>query len=377
MISMAFTMLSHDSPKFLAMVLAIAMAAFLTQNQASFLVSFLAMSGSQIRDVREADLWVMDSSTECFDQAKPLKDTAAEIVRGFPGVKWALPLLKVDAPARTEAGKLSMVTLLGVPEQSKVGEPRMKIGDSSVLDERDSAVIDPGGMALLYPGESFRPGMRIRIHDKWLQIRGVSNASPPFTGFPIIHVSHSTAVQLNRAESRCTTFVVGRFEAGADRGKVTREIRAATGWKAFTREEFEAASSQFYADQGVPYLFYITITVGLIVGAAFSGQTFLMFVKENARAFTTLKVLGFTHGQLAVMVATMAGIVVVLGLALGTMLAVGTSFLAATMPFFRSLYLPWQVTLLCCISIGLITLLTAGFAFKKVLNLEPADVFRS
>jgi ABC-type antimicrobial peptide transport system permease subunit len=127
----------------------------------------------------------------------------------------------------------------------------------------------------------------------------------------------------------------------------------------------------------VPHLFYITITVGLIVGAAFSGQTFLMFVKENARAFTTLKVLGFTHGQLAVMVATMAGIVVVLGLALGTMLAVGTSFLAATMPFFRSLYLPWQVTLLCCISIGLITLLAAGFAFKKVLNLEPADVFRA
>ena len=47
MISMAFTMLSHDGPKFLAMVLAIAMAAFLTQNQASFLVSFLAMSGSR------------------------------------------------------------------------------------------------------------------------------------------------------------------------------------------------------------------------------------------------------------------------------------------------------------------------------------------
>ncbi|TAG08091.1 MAG: ABC transporter permease [Verrucomicrobia bacterium] len=377
MIALAIQMLRHDGAKFLTMVLAVALAAFLTQNQASFLVAFLSMTGSQIRDVREADLWVMEPDTECFDQAKPLKETAVQTVRGFPGVEWALPFLKVDTNARTESGKLSVITLIGVPEESRVGEPIMQIGDATEIYQRDSAVIDPGGMSLLYPGQNFRPGMKIRIHDEWLTLRGVSMASPPFTGFPIVHVSHATAMRLNRAETRNTTFVVARLAAGANAAKVTKEIAQSTGWKALTREQFEAASWKFYSDQGVPNLFYITITVGLIVGIAFTGQTFLMFVKENARAFTTLKVLGFTHPQLAVMMFAQASLVVVLGLSIGTAMVVATTELAKTLPFFRGLYLPWEVTLTCCSIIGCVTVMAAGMSFYKVLKLQPADVFRA
>jgi putative ABC transport system permease protein len=377
MMALALKMLRHDGAKFITMVLAVALAAFLTQNQASFLVAFLGMTGSQIRDVREADLWVMEPDTECFDQAKPLKETAVQTVRGFPGVEWALPFLKVDTTARTESGKLSTITLIGVPEESRVGEPIMKLGEASGIYQRDSAVIDPGGMALLYPGQKFRPGMKIRVHDEWLELRGVSEASPPFTGFPIVHVSQATAMRLNREETRSTTFVVGRLRSGANAAEVTDRIQQATGWKALTRTEFEAASWKFYSDQGVPNLFYITITVGLIVGIAFTGQTFLMFVKENARAFTTLKVLGFTHPQLAAMMAAQSGLVVVLGLSIGTAMVVATTELAKTLPFFRGLYLPWEVTAVCCGIIGVVTVLAAGLSFRQVLQLKPAEVFRS
>jgi putative ABC transport system permease protein len=376
-IALAIQMLRHDGAKFLTMVLAVALAAFLTQNQASFLVAFLGMTGSQIRDVREADLWVMESDTECFDQAKPLKESAVQTVRGFEGVDWALPMLKLDTHARTESGKLSTITLIGVSEDSRVGEPRMRQGEAAAIYQRDSAVIDPGGMALLYPGEEFRPGMKIRIHDEWLELRGVSEASPPFTGFPIVHVSHATAMRLNRAESRSTTFVVGRLRPDADAIEVTRRIHEATGWKALTRQEFEAASWKFYSDQGVPNLFYITIAVGLIVGISFTGQTFLMFVKENARAFTTLKVLGFTHPQLALMMTAQATLVVLLGLSIGTAMVVATTEMAKSLPFFRGLYLPWQVSLACCAVIGGVTVLTAGLSFRQVLQLKPAEVFRS
>lgn len=376
MIALALKMLQHDGAKFLTMVLAVALAAFLTQNQASFLIAFLGMTGSQIRDVREVDLWVMEPDTECFDQAKPLKETAVYTVRGFPGVEWALPFLKVDTNARTESGKLSVITLIGVPEESRVGEPMMKTGDASEIYQRDSAVIDPGGLSLLFPGQEFRSGMKIRVHDEWLELKGVTHASPPFTGFPIVHVSHATAMRLNREESRSTTFVVGRLKPGADADEVTSRIEAATGWKALTRAQFEAASWKFYSDQGVPNLFYITITVGFIVGIAFTGQTFLMFIKENARTFTTLKVLGYTHQQLAGMMAAQSGLVVVLGLSIGTAMVAATTELAKTMPFFRGLYLPWEVTATCCGILGVVTVLAAGFSFRQVLQLKPADVFR-
>ena len=115
---------------------------------------------------------------------------------------------------------------------------------------------------------------------------------------------------------------------------------------------------------------------GLIVGIAFTGQTFLMFVKENARSFTVMKVLGFTRSQMMVILATQATSVVFLGLAFGTAAAVGASALAAQIPFLRGVYIPWQVSVACCLTIGTVTILSTGLSMRNVLRLQPADVFR-
>lgn len=376
MILLAIQMLWSDTAKLLAMVMAVALAAFLTQNQASFLVAFLGMAGSQIRDVREADFWVMDSDTESFDQAKPMKDTALGVIRGFEGIEWAVPFTKLDVAARTNTGKLSTVSVIGVNEESRIGEPLMTEGSAEAIYLRDSCVIDPGGFHLLFSEPKLRSGMRIRIYDEWLTVRGISAASPPFTGFPIVHVSQTTAMRLSKAEQRTTTFITARIKPGFDARAIASAIERTTGLKATTRDEFMAASSKFYADQGVPALFYITITIGLIVGIAFTGQTFLMFVKENARAFTVMKVLGFTRSQIMLMLGAQAISVVFLGLAFGTAAAVGASALATQIPFLRGVYIPWQVSVACCLTIGAVTILSTGLSMRNVLRLQPADVFR-
>jgi putative ABC transport system permease protein len=376
MIFLAIQMLWNDTAKLLAMVMAVSLAAFLTQNQASFLVAFLGMAGSQIRDVREANFWVMDSDTESFDQAKPLKDTAIGVIRGFEGIEWAVPFTKLDVAARTNTGKLSTVSVIGVNEESRIGEPLMTEGSAEAIYLRDSCVIDPGGFYLLFSESKLRSGMMIRIYDEWLTVRGISAASAPFTGFPIIHVSQTTAMRLSKAEQRTTTFITARTREGFDARAIASGIEEKTGLKAMTRDEFMAASSKFYSDQGVPALFYITITIGLIVGIAFTGQTFLMFVKENARSFTVMKVLGFTRSQIMMILGAQATSVVFLGLAFGTAAAVGASALATQIPFLRGVYIPWQVSVACCLTIGAVTILSTGLSMRNVLRLQPADVFR-
>jgi putative ABC transport system permease protein len=145
MTSLGLQMLRHDRAKFISMILAVAMASFLMQNQASILAAFLGMSGSQIRDVREADLWVMEQDTECFDQVKPMRETALGLVRGVEGVLWAEPLQKLDTTARTDDQRLRAVTILGVDGATRVGEPRMKTGSVESIYERTVTVVDPGG----------------------------------------------------------------------------------------------------------------------------------------------------------------------------------------------------------------------------------------
>lgn len=377
MIGLALQMLRADRAKYFAMILAVALSIFLMQNQASIMMSVFSMTGSQIRDVTEAQFWVMEPDTECFDQVKPVPSNALYQVRGTEGVSWAVPLMKFDGYARTEAGKLSVVTMLGVDDASLVGlPPRVLQGNAEAVRERGTVMIDLRGANLLFPGEKEILGKRVRIGSESLRVVALSDASAPFTGFPILHMARTTALMIRQAEERDTTFIVGSLKPGADMALVERELRERFGLKALTAEGFMRSSRDYYAAQGIPMLFGLTIVIGLVVGTVITGQTFMMFVKENSRHLAVLKVVGVTARQFAGMLAAQAGTVVFLGCCFGTALAAGTSEMAREVPFLRGLFLPGWVVVATCATLAAVTGVAVLMSFRKIQQLEPAAVFR-
>ena len=86
----ALKMLTGDRAKYLGLILAIAFATFLLENQTSIFSGILKRTGSQIADVADAEIWVMDRKTENFEQTKALNhrdDPSA----GFQCPRLALP----------------------------------------------------------------------------------------------------------------------------------------------------------------------------------------------------------------------------------------------------------------------------------------------
>src|SRR5207245_314211 len=112
----ALKMLTGDRAKYLALIFAIAFSTFLLENQTSIFAGILRRTGSQIRDVTEAGIWVMDRNTEYFEQTKSLKDTDLNRVRGVDGVQWAVKLFKGSPVARTLEGKFAVTFCLGVDD---------------------------------------------------------------------------------------------------------------------------------------------------------------------------------------------------------------------------------------------------------------------
>ncbi|MEN9733463.1 MAG: hypothetical protein RLZ45_1458, partial [Verrucomicrobiota bacterium] len=123
-------------------------------------------------------------------------------------------------------------------------------------------------------------------------------------------------------------------------------------------------------------LFMVTIAIGLVVGAAITGQTFLMFVKENARPIAMLKVVGTTQAQLGWMRAAQAGLILFLGSCMGSGLAAVVCEAVRQQPFLRGLYLPSWVALSTCLSLAVVTGGAVFLSFRQVQKLEPASVFR-
>ena len=109
----ALRMLTGDRAKYFGLVFAIAFCTFLLENQTSIFANILKRTASQILDVTDAEVWVMDPKTEYWEQTKALKDTDLTRVRGVPGVQWAVRLFKGNPVARTLDGKFAVSFLVG------------------------------------------------------------------------------------------------------------------------------------------------------------------------------------------------------------------------------------------------------------------------
>jgi len=64
----ALKMLMADRAKYFSLIFAIAFASFLLANQVSIFIGIMTRPSSQIQDVVDADIWVMDPQTLYSDE---------------------------------------------------------------------------------------------------------------------------------------------------------------------------------------------------------------------------------------------------------------------------------------------------------------------
>ena len=115
-------------------------------QQAGLFVGILGRTVSQIVDVQEADLWVMDPRVKYSDVNEPLIDTQLYRVRSVEGVAWALPFYRAMSTARSPDGILEQVMLLGVDDATLTGAPRkIVLGAIENLRQPDAIAIDRAG----------------------------------------------------------------------------------------------------------------------------------------------------------------------------------------------------------------------------------------
>src|SRR5262252_6700296 len=140
----ALQMLMGDRAKYLALIFTIAFSSFLIAQQLSIFCRIMDRTRSQLLDVRDADIWVMDPATQYFDEIYSLKDSDVDRVRGVPGVRWAVRLFKGQPRAKAPDGRFRVAILLGVDDASLTGAPekrRMILGSVESLRDPDAVII--------------------------------------------------------------------------------------------------------------------------------------------------------------------------------------------------------------------------------------------
>ena len=149
------------------------------------------------------------------------------------------------------------------------------------------------------------------------------------------------------------------------------------GYVAVTNEEFRENISTYYKFKtGLGTNILIMTMISFIVGLSISGQTFYTFILENLDKFGALKAIGAKSRELIIMIVFQAGFTALTGYGLGVGLCTLMIGLAkmrlpnyASVETFGNLGLAFIMVLIIAIFSSLI-------GVRKVLKIEPFDVFR-
>jgi putative ABC transport system permease protein len=375
----ALTMLFGDRAKYIGLVFGIAFSTMLMSNQISIFAGLMSRTASQILDAREADIWVMDPRVLYVDEIEPMTDTQLGRVRGVDGVEWAVPFYKGLTVAHTQGGMLQQVILLGVDDATLIGvTPNIVLGSVENLKQPDAIIIDRAGFEFMWPGEAHALGKVVEINDRRAVIVGISEASAPFTTFPVVYTKYSSAMSYIGLMRKQMSFVLVHARPDEDPHALAQRISAETGLKALTWQDFTSATIGHYLKRtGIPVNFGITVALGFIVGAAVVGQTFYIFVLENLRQFGSLKAMGVSNLTILRMVLLQAFVVASVGYAIGIGLCAGFfEFTSRVSINLRGFELPWQVAAGTAAAILVIIVIASLASVRKVMVVDPAIVFR-
>lgn len=378
MYRIAIKMLVGDAFKFPALVFAVASCAFLISQQVSIFVGLMDRTTSQIKDVG-APIWVMHPSVRYVDELRPLPEGDVDRVRSVAGVAWAVRLIKSTTRASGPDGSFRAAVLMGFDDATLVGAPpRMLVGSVADLSAPDAVIVDDQGFRSLLPGVPLRTGDVVELNERRARIVGVCRSSPPFATLPVIYTRYSSALRFVGRERNAMTFVLAAPAPGYSVEDACRAIAGATALKALPARAFAWDTIRFYiANTGIPVNFGITVAVGIIVGVVIIGQTFLLFVFENIKAFAALKAMGTAGRTLVRMVVLQSAVVGVLGLSIGLGACAVFFWSTADIPKLRNFILHGEVAGGTAALMMLIAVSASLVAVRRLSRIEPAVVFRA
>jgi putative ABC transport system permease protein len=386
----ALKMLMGDRAKYLGIIAGVTFAALLIAQQGSIFCGLLLRTTSQVQDIADADIWVMDPNVEYIDEIKPLLETDLYRVQSVPGVAWAVRFYKGQGRIKLHAGEgrtpdqpaddtmYQQAIVLGLDDATLVGAPETILhGTLADLRQPDAVIMDEAGWRYLWPGEPFEKGRVLEMNDHRAVIVGMCKSRPTFQTFPILYTRYHQALQYVPQERKVMSFVLAAPAPGLSARTVCDNIEKWTGRRARTRQEFIQDTISYYMRRtGIPINFGITVSLGFIVGCAIAGQTFYTFTLENLNQFGALKAMGVTNLRIVGMVLLQALVVGAIGYGLGVGLAALFGEVAGRSDQL-AFYMPWQLLVGTAGAVLVIVLLSSVMCIRKVLILEPAVVFRA
>ena len=369
-----FKLLVNDKAKFSALLIGITFAVFLMVQMTSMFAGILNRAYSTVTNIG-ADIWIIDPAVNVPSSPIPMPDYLLDAVRSMDGVSYAVPLFVGGAQLKLGDGTNQSVSIIGLDDTSLFGRPELEQGN--ILDiyaDNSFIVVNDTEFAKL---ENPKIGTTFELNDFRGVISGIAKVNANgLNGVPTLYTTYNRAIQYIPTTRFTISFVLAKAKNDAAIAGIKEKV-AKLSYMALTKDEFNRRIADFYTYQtGVGTNILLMTIISFIVGLSISGQTFYTFILENVDKFGALKAIGAKGRELVYMILFMATFTSLTGYGLGiglvtTVISLARHFVPnyAAMITFGNLWLAFGMVVL-------IAGISSYFGVRKVLRIEPFDIFR-
>jgi len=280
----------------------------------------------------------------------------------------------VAGAARFENGTSAGITLIGVEAPDFAGGPwNLSVGKKEVMLQDNAVITDYfdkkalGGLEL---------GQYFEVNGKKVFNAGLTKGVRAFGGGVYTFMTIERARYLgNVPVNKANAFLI-KVKNTEDEPKVINLInQSVNGVKAWSSSDFTKSTIiTVLKSSGIAISFGTLILFALIVGFVIIGLTLYSSAIDRIKDYGTLKAIGATNSYIRNLIITQALIFAIAGYAIGTLLVEGfRKGLAKAGTLFD--YPVWLRVVFFLVII-LIALLGSSFAIRRIIKLEPAQVFR-
>jgi putative ABC transport system permease protein len=373
-LKIAYKLLVNDKGKFAALLIGITFSVFLMIQMTSMFAGMMRKASATVMNTG-AKIWVMDRAVTSAASSIPMPAFMLDAARSLKGVNYAVPFFTGAGLARLEDGTYQGVTVIGLDDDSLYGRPELTEGKiEDVYAENGFIVVQDAEFGKL---ENPKIGTVFEINDNRGVIVGIAKvpASGLF-GVPTLYTTFNRAIQYIPSLRSTTSYILIEPLNSAAIPGIKDEINK-LGYVALTDDEFIDRTTEFYKyHTGMGTNILIMTVISFIVGLSISGQTFYTFVLENLEKFGALKAMGAKGRELVYMLLFQAGLTSAAGYGLGIGLCTVLIEVARLrVPDYASIItfsnLGFAFLMVCVIAA-----ISSYIAVRKVLKIEPFDIFR-
>jgi putative ABC transport system permease protein len=304
-----------------------------------------------------------------------MPDYVLDAVRSINGVKYAVPLYSGGALVKLRNGVFQSVTVLGLDDNSLFGRPELIAGkiediyaENAFIAVQDAEIRKLGDIRL---------GTDFELNDHRGVIVGIAKVTASgLFGIPTLYTTYSRAIQYIPSTRFTISYILVEPKNDDAIPHIQEEVKR-LGYQALTKEEFMQKIANYYKYQtGLGTNIFIMTIVSFLVGLSISGQTFYTFILENLEKFGALKAIGAKGRELVYMILFQATFTALVGYGLG----VGLCTLIITAAKLRvpdySANITYTTLAFAFVMVLIIAAISSYIGIRKVLKIEPFDIFR-